>query len=279
MIEPPELRIGDVARVEVAIVVPPGHRVQPIPAPDRVPGLWILEAEELPVERTAAHHVHRTRFKVRARETGEFAWPAQTAIVETPTGERLELVSALRPLVIQEVTGEFPGRREPFSFRAPASKTRGGGFALPALLGAGGTLLALALVGWVRRVRNRPPAVPAAALAVSSSRATQAALEAALDRLADDPVSAANAASAALRVHVAQRYAAPARTATTEELARNEAPPGARKRWPELLRLLRALDGFRFRAVAEDRLERDELSATLRDAQRFVGESETRLPQ
>ena len=172
VIEPPELRIGDVAVVEVAIVVPPDHRVQPIPAPDRVPGLWILEAEELPVERSEAHHIHRTQFKVRARKTGEFAWPAQTAIVETEAGERLELVSAIRPLVIHEVTGEFPGRGEPFSFRAPGPRTRDGGFALPALLGAGGTLLALALAGWVRRVRNRPPAVPSAAIAVPSSRVT-----------------------------------------------------------------------------------------------------------
>jgi hypothetical protein len=64
-----------------------------------------------------------------------------------------------------------------------------------------------------------------------------------------------------------------AETATTEELAAREPPLGASKRWPELLRLLRALDGFRFRPVAEDPLERDELSATLRAAQRFIGES------
>ena len=196
VIEPPDLQIGDVARVEVAVVVPPGHRVLPIPAPDRVPGLWILEAEEVPVERTAAHEVHRTRFKVRARKTGEFRWPAQTAVVETPGGERLELESAERALRIHEVSGEFPGRREPFSFRAPRASTRERGFALPALLGAGGTLLALALVAGVRRIRARPPAAPGGTSApVPSWRATQAALEAAADRLNEDPVAAANAAS------------------------------------------------------------------------------------
>lgn len=274
VIEPPDLHIGDVARVEVAVVVPPGHRVRPIPAPDRVPGLWILEAEELPVERTAAHQVHRTRFKVRARKTGEFHWPAQTAVVETPGGERLELESAVRPMRIHEVADDFPGRREPFSFRAPPAGTRNRGFALPVVLGAGGTLLALALVAWVRRVRTRPPGTGSGTPAPAPSwRATQAALEAAMDRLNEDPVAAANAASAALRVHVTRRYATSAETATTEELASGEPPLGASKRWPELLRLLRALDDFRFRPVADDSLERDELAATLRAAQRFVGES------
>lgn len=274
VIEPPDLHIGDIARVEVAVVVPPGHRVRPIPAPNHVPGLWILEAEELPVERTTAHQVHRTRFKVRARETGEFRWPAQSAVVETPSGERLELESAERPFRIHEVTHEFPGRLEPFSFRAPRANARERGFALPALLGASGTLLALALAAWVRHVRRRPPAIATATPArVPSWRATQAALEAAMDRLDEDPVAAANAASAALRVHVTRRWAAAAETATTEELAAGTAPLGASKRWPELLRLLRALDGFRFRPVAGDPLERDELAATLRAAQRFVGES------
>lgn len=273
VIEPPDLYIGDVAQVEVAVVVPPGHRVQPIPAPTRVPGLWILEAEELPVERTASHHVYRTRFKVRARETGEYSWPTQIAVVETPSGERLELETSVRPLRIHEVKGEFPGRREPFSFRAPSANSREGGFALPALLGAVGTLLALVLGAWVRRVRNRPPAgAGERSPALPSWRATQAALEAAVDRLETNPVAAANAASAALRIYVARRYASAAETATTEELAAEPAPPGASKRWPELLRLLRALDGFRFRCVAEDPLERDELSATLRAAQRFVSE-------
>jgi hypothetical protein len=274
VVEPPDLHIGDVARVVVAVVVPPGHRVRPIPAPDRVPGLWILEAEELPVERSESHEVHRTRFKVRARETGEFRWPAQTAFVETPTGERLELESAERPLRIHEVTDEFADRREPFSFRAPPAKTREHGLALPALLGAGGTLLAVALVAWVRRVRSRPPPVAhVAAGSVPSWRASQAALEAAAERLADDPVAAANAASAALRVYVARRYATSAETATTEELAAGGAPLGASKRWPEFVRLLRALDDFRFRKQGDDVPERDELSATLRAAQRFVGES------
>jgi hypothetical protein len=274
VIEPPDLRIGDVAVVDVAVVVPPGHRVQPLPAPERVPGLWILEAEELPVERGPSHHVHRTRFKVRARETGEFTWPAQVAVVETPTGERLEVESMERPVRIHEVTGDFAGRREPFSFRAPPEARRDQGFALPALLGAGGTALALALLALVRRVRRRPLAPPVRAPHETSWRATQAALEAALERIGADPVAAADAASAAIRVYVSRRYGAVAETATTEELAAREPPLGAGSRWPELLRLLRALDAFRFRSGASgDPLECRELAATLRAAQRFVSEA------
>ena len=274
VIEPPDLRIGDVANVEVAVVVPPDHRVRPIPAPERVPGLWILEAEEVPVERHASHHVHRTRFKVRARKTGETRWPAMTAVAESPDGELIELESAERPLRIHEVTSELSGRREPFSFRAPREPRREGGFAVPALFGAGGTLLALALITAVRRIRNRPSAPPPGpSVRESSWRATQAALEAARDRVPEDPVAAADAASAALRAYVTRRWAAGAETATTEELAAREPPLGTSSRWPELLRLLRALDGFRFRPVADEPLERDELAATLRDAQRFVAEA------
>jgi hypothetical protein len=280
VIEPPELAIGETATVEIAVVTPPDHRLEPPPTPENVEGLWVLAAEQAAPEREPGRWVHRARFLVRARATGQVVWPALTAVVETPAGERVELALAERPLRVIEVSREFPGRTTPFSFRAPGEPGRYRGFLLPAALGAGLALAALALAGLVRRARSaRREAEGAVAAAASDDPAheARAALAAAAARVEEDPVAAADAASAALRRYVVRRTRAPADVSTTEEIEALAAPFLLARRWPELLRLLRALDGARFRAGAlSGPSGREALRAELRAANALVEDGPAR---
>jgi hypothetical protein len=255
VIEPPELTIGQTATVEIAVVTPPDHRLEPPAAPEAAAGLWILAAEQLPTEREAGRWVHRARFLVRARATGETAWPAQTLFVVPPQGERIPVSLAERPLRVVEVSREFPERVEPFSWRGPRDPGRSGGFLLPAAFGAAAVLATLALVAVVRRARSAGRAAETAALEApegeaAPARAAQAALEAAAARVDDDAVAAADAASAALRRFVLERSGAPAHVSTTEEILAMAPPFLLARRWPELLQLLARLDSARFRAGA-----------------------------
>ncbi|HEX2486460.1 MAG TPA: hypothetical protein VHQ66_14215 [Myxococcota bacterium] len=276
IIEPPELGIGDTATVEIAIVTPPDHRVAPLAAPESVPGLWVLSAETLPVRHEPGRLVHRTRFLVRARATGEFAWPAQEAQVETPDGARVPLALAARPLRVLSVARELSERTTPFGFREPREPGRVRGFLLPAVFGAAAALAALGLAGYARRSR-RPAASPAPAppapesLAAAPARAAQSALAGALARLEREPVEAANAASVALRGFVEHVTGVPASRATTEELAAIHPPFLLETRWTEWLTLLGALDAARFRAAALDTAAaRAALAAQLRTGAELV---------
>jgi hypothetical protein len=253
VIEPPELSIGDTAAVEIAVVTPPDHRLEPPATPESAPGLWILSAEQLPSERGASHWVHRARFLVRARGTGELAWPAQTVWVVAPKGERIPVALAARPLRVVEVSREFPDRVEPFSWRGPREPGRGGGFLLPAAFGAAAVLAALALAAAVRRARRGARAAPPPAaddVPASAAREAETALLAAAARIDEDAVGAANAASAALRLFVLRHAGAPAHVSTTEELRAMAPPFRLARRWSELLGTLGELDGARFRAGA-----------------------------
>jgi hypothetical protein len=252
VIEPPEIAIGETADVEIAVVTPPDHQLEPVEAPANVEGLWILAAEPLPTERSGNRWVHRVRFRVRARATGEVVWPAETAFVTTPAGERLPVPLASRPIRVVEVAEEFPGRREPFSWREPRAEGRARRFLLPAVFGAVSVLAVLGLAGLVRRARRAEaggeaepgPEEPTAALRADAE------LEAAAARLDLDPVGAAHAASLALRRFVLERTGAPAHVSTTEEMRALEPPFLLARRWAELLQRLGAFDALRFRALA-----------------------------
>jgi hypothetical protein len=255
IVEPPEIGIGDTATVEVAIVTPPDHRVPPLAAPEAAEGLWVLSAETLPVRREPGRLVHRTRFLVRARATGELVWPAQEVEVEAPDGTRVPLALAPRPVRVVSAARELPERTAPFGYREPSEPGRVRGFLLPAAFGAVAAFAAVALAAVARRARGaraEAPPAPAVAEGVAArpARAAQAALLAAIGRAAGDPVGAADAASVALRVFVERSTGAPARCATTEELARLAPPLLLEHRWREWLALLADLDAARFRAAA-----------------------------
>lgn len=277
VIEPPELTIGDTASVEIAVITPPDHRLEPPATPESAPGLWILAAEQLPSERDGGRWVHRARFLVRARETGELAWPAQTVWVAAPKGERIPVSLDERPLRVVPVSREFPDRVEPFSWRGPREPGRARDFLLPVALGAAAALAALALAALVRRARTagRADVGPEVApLPESAAREAEASLRAAAARVDADPVAAADAASAALRLFVLRHTGTPAHVSTTEELHAVVPPFRLARRWSELLRLLTQLDAARFRAGAlTTPAGREALRAELLTAERLVAEA------
>jgi hypothetical protein len=277
VIEPPRLTLGEVAVVDITVVTPPGYRVRPVRPPETLPGLWLLDAERLPVERSEARWVHRTRLRVRARETGRFAWPPTSVEVETPEGSVMQLELEERPLEVASVSERFPERVEPFPLRAPEPPASGPGIWLPAAGGVLAMLAGLAALASVRRARSRrrPPEPAARATSPPPWRAAQATLEAAIELAAQDPGRCADSASHALRGFVAQRFPVPAWALTTEELAALEPPTGGERHWPRLLDLLARLDAVRFRPAGEGPggVEVERLRATLAEAQRLVAEA------
>ena len=76
VIEPPEIRIGDTARLDVVVVTPPGHHVEPIEAPDAPAGFWILDAETPTVARDPQRWIHTTRFRLRRARPEATAGPS-----------------------------------------------------------------------------------------------------------------------------------------------------------------------------------------------------------
>ena len=76
------------------------------------------------------------RFQIRARQTGSFAWPAVRLEVEAADGTRDTVEIAERPLLVHEVSKEFPGRQVFFPVRTPPPERWTGGALLPAAVGA-----------------------------------------------------------------------------------------------------------------------------------------------
>ena len=255
VIEPPQLRVGDVAFVEIAVVTPPGHRVPPVRPPDAVAGVWLLGAEVLPVLTDGARLVHRTRIRIRARETGSFAWPSLAVQVEDPSGARTSVATEARPFEIVSVLPLTPERVETFSYRSPPAALRGPSPWAAAAGGAAATLAALALglaaLRLRRRARNRAVA-RAERRSASPWVEALAALHAAR-ALEDDAWREAGGAGAqALRRYVARRFGMPAIEACpSEELEAVRPPPLLlATRWREALAVLYALDAERFRGLA-----------------------------
>jgi len=262
IIEPPHLTVGDVATVEITLVTPPHHSVRPVRPPREVDGFWLLDSETLPVTRNPSRWVHRTQMRARAREPGEFTWPALRVEVETPEQEVVEILLDARPLEVTSVGDRFPRRAEPFPLRR-ARASQGGEFLMPLAGGVALTLGAFALLALTRRLRRPRGRVPERtardAHASPGWRAAQATIETALETSSESPRRAADAASAALRHFFSQRFAISARTLTTEELAASKPPLGAEKHWPILLEILETLDAIRFRSDVQGADLRDTL--------------------
>jgi len=276
VMEPPRIGIGETASVEVAVISPPGYRVAPVPTPERVEGFWILGAEAPSVERSASRWIHRTRFQIRARKTGSFAWPAQRLEAEAPDGTRVAVEIAERPLRVEEVSKEFPGREIFFPVRTPEPPRWGQGVLLPAAVGALLALAGVGLVAVVRRVRSRSAEASGSGVEEDSTpwRGLQAALTTAAERVETDPCRAADMASGTLRLFVSLRFRTPATTQTTEELEATEPPQALASRWPDLLALLRTLDGVRFvpgDATADAR-RREQAAAAIREAEALLAD-------
>ena len=257
-IEPPILHIGDVTTVEIVVVTPPEHRVLPY-APPSIPGLWLLEAQPLDPELGAQRWVHRTRLRVRPREVGHQLWPASQVVVETADDRRESLALPERELEVVSVMPDFPERSEPFGLRTPDRATARGGFWLGAGLGALAGMLAM---GIALAIRRRTVAGTGALRSEHTEEGDDALwhwaereLQAASEHLPDDPRAAANRAALTLRRYTATRFRVDIESASTEEIAATSPPLRMRSHWPLLVRVLRQLDGERFRpsSTATDR--------------------------
>jgi hypothetical protein len=251
VIEPPQLRVGDVADIEIAVVTPPNHAVRPLELPDAslLAPVWVLDAEALPVDKQPLRWTHRTRVRVRARDVGAGEWPALELELVGPEDEGSTLRTPPRPFDVVSVLPAFPDRLEPFPMRRPGAHP---GIS-PWLAAAGGAAAALAAVGalaLVRRRRRRGSEGPSVELAADGAAPWVTArheLAAAADACATDWRGAADAIAATLRRYTARRWGFAIECRTTEELAVLAPPYPASLRWPPALGWLRELDALRFR--------------------------------
>ncbi len=252
-LEPGRMRAGDVASLEVVVTTPPGHRLRPVVPPAEVPGLWVLDAEALPMEQEDGRWIHRTRLRLRARELGQFTWPAQAVEIEGPDGKLQRLVLEGRGIEVVSVQPEFPGRSVPFGLRDPAGSVNQpgapwGAAAAGALLGAG----AVSLVALVRRARKSRHEI--ASLSTDPVGPVVAPWDAAFEQLDStegcidaDPAAAGDALAQMLRRYATERWRHDVSAATTQELAALAPRGAAEAHWGALLACLRLLDDARFR--------------------------------
>jgi len=277
VMEPPILGLGDVAVAELAVVTPAGARVLPQHQKE-VEGLWLLDREEDVQEVGAGRWLHRTRFRVRAREVGLHEWPAGSIEIENADGdaERIE-VPALQFEVASTVAA-LPARDRPFG--PLGVDARGGGFSAGSFAaGAAAAATCLALVGLARRRRaakenDSSSAVGTAAspdVGIDLDEYTRREIERIRAGAGDDALVAANRASVLLRGYVEQRFRVEALHKTREQLAEIHVPLAAKRSWPELMRILRNLDELRFRpAHGAPSQSLASLEACLRDIETFA---------
>jgi hypothetical protein len=154
VLEPPRVRIGDLAALELVVVTPPNHHVRPIEPPAAVPGFWLLGVEPLPVERAQTRWIHRTRLHIRARELGVFLWPAQKVEIDGPDGARALLEVPAHVIEVASVLPEHAQRSTPYGLRAPPTFLPGRSPLAPAAIGGLLTLFCVGLVALVRRERR-----------------------------------------------------------------------------------------------------------------------------
>lgn len=280
VLEPPRIGIGETATLEIVVATPPGHAPRPLVVPDAPPGLWILGVEPLPVEREATRWLHRTRVRVRARETGSASWPPSEVEIETPEGALERLAIDPLPIEVVSILPEYPDRLIPFGVREPEAVPSRGGSLWSAGAGAGVALSGVALARALARRRARAAravaAVPEGPPPEPPWERARAALGEARRLAARDPFAAGDLAARELRRYAGRRFANGAEAATSEELAARPAPFAASTRWPLLVASLRALDAHRFRPRADPEA-RAALASGIEEAlalaERFVEET------
>lgn len=277
VMEPPELALGEVGEIELAVVTPPGRQPRPYRPPEAPSGLWVLDTESRPVQKEASRWIHRTRIRVRAREVGTFEWPGVTLAVDAPDGAVEQVAVAPLEIEVRSSLAEHAGRVVPYGVRALASR-RGGDGSLAAAFAAGAGLV-LACVGLVALARRRRAARavagadadgPEAAPPSPPWRAARDAVAGAGQDLERDPVAALDALSRAVRRYASARFRAHLEARTTEELEAQAPPFLLTTRWPDLLALLRDLDALRFPPASDPGALRTRGAELVRRAGEFV---------
>lgn len=277
VLEPTRIGVGQTSTLELAVVTPPGFVLRPYAPPPLPTGLWLLDAETPPVEKTEARWIHRTRLRLRANETGEHLWPGGQVDLEAPDGTPVALALPEHPVEVVSILPEYPDQVTPFGAREPPElRSESGPIWGPAAVGA---LAALALVGLVALAKRRKQAaheesaVPVAPTGPAPWEQAREELALARSQAQEAPFEAAHLLSLGLRRFAERRFGADAAGRTLEELRATEPPFATRSRWPALLELLGELDAQRFRR-SDDAEVRSVLAARLEalieDGTRFV---------
>jgi hypothetical protein len=276
LLEPPTIGLGDVTTAVVLVTTPPGHRVLPLANPE-VPGVWVLQSLVDPTEKSPARWLHRTRIRLRPRETGNYLFPASQVTIESESGDRKTLDVAEREFHVASVLPQFAERTAPFGLQELGPGSGSGGFLLPALLGAAAALLAVALVSRFRLRGLAQPEEDEAERAedLSLHDWSQREIERAFERLEENPREAANIAARFMRQYVESRFRTRTSASSTEELAAQKPPLAAHSHWPEFVRLLRSMDDLRWkrRSAGATSQEEARARAALEEAQRFLESS------
>jgi hypothetical protein len=269
LLDPAQIRLGEVATLERLVVTPPGWTVAPLDPPAAPAGFWLLDAEALPAEKLASRWLHRMRIRIRARELGRFEWPAGTVEIESPDGAKRRLELAAQPLEVVSLLADAPDQLTPFGVR-PLPETPARSLLAAAAAGALGALAALGLLLVVRKRRARVGAPREPAVGRPPELVASAALASARAGVSVDPRAAADAASTALRHFVEQRFGVPAPARTSEELAALAPPFALSTRWPALVALLRSLDAERFAPPTQPAEAAARVAPLLEAAEQFV---------
>ncbi len=265
ILEPPQLRIGQVATLELVVVTPPEHSVRPVAAPTEVQGLWILAAEVQPVSKESTRWIHRTALRVRARSIGEFTFPAMSVEVEAPDGGIAALAVDALSIEVVSILPEIPDRITPYGPRRfPPTETSTPIWG-PAAAGAIGALAIVGLVALAHRQRrsgSKPDGTTPDPPLTASWVLGKQDIQSARDRATSHPFEAAGAASLAMRRYMTRRYPCRVTGLTTQELVETAPPFAATSRWPVFVDLLERLDRFRF-LPADDPGVRERLTESL----------------
>jgi len=244
-VEPPEIRIGERAVLEIIVASPPDRRLLPFATPESLTGFEVLAVEVLPVEERSDGWLHRTLVRLRARDVGRFAWPRTNLDLVGADGATTTVSLPRLPLRVHSILPAHPGRSEPFGARGAPKLAESAPAPVGIAISGGFGLILLGLAAFAFRHRRRlalPKATPVGEPAWSEALRTLG-----LAGPSAKPADVANAMVATLNRYMVRRFGAAPCSLTSEELADITPPFAATSRWPTYVSLLRDLDALRFR--------------------------------
>lgn len=250
LLEPPQVPLGGVADVVLAVVTRPEWSVRPAPPPSDLLGFVWIDSEPVELVREPARWIHRTRMRIRALDVGHFSFPGGSVEVLSPEGEARSLEYAALPFEVVSGLSDAPTRRVPFGVRLLPRTLESRGAVLGAF--AAGAGLALVGVGLVFLARRRLAASPERLPEIPPWLWAREELARARAELESDPRAALDRAARSLRRYVVSRFGGDANVRTTPELEVAKPPFTLTTRWSGLVELLAALDAARFPEAAPD---------------------------
>lgn len=253
LLEPPQVPLGGVADVVLAVVTPPEWSVRPAPPPSDLLGFVWIDSEPAELVREPARWIHRTRMRIRALDVGHFSFPAGSVEVVSPEGEAGSLEYAALPFEVVSGLSDTPTRRVPFGVRLLPRTLESRGAVLGAFAaGAGLALVGVGLVFLARRRLAASPESPERPPGIPPWLWAREELARARTELERDPRAALDGAARSLRAYVVSRFGGDANVRTTPELEVAKPPFTLTTRWSGLVELLAALDAARFPEAAPD---------------------------